>query len=153
MPSGKFKEAFQIRGKTIILLRRLPSYCTTDCAGLVLESIRRSGTRNSSLAVAIYLAGGSSERLPEAHFYPGDYGLVTAIIKARSGCGLKEVLNQHWRRKVERLLGVAKALSTPECLDWCVCGCFLQGSFAYGGSVSLSSALQVLVGHVGKTVL
>lgn len=125
-PSGKFKEAFQIWGKTIIILRCLPSYCTTDCAGLVLECIRRSGTRNSLLAVAIYLAGGSSEQLPEAHFYPGDYGLVTAIIKAHSGCSLKEVLNQHWRRKVERLLGVTKALSTPECLDWCVCGRFYK---------------------------
>lgn len=68
----KVVEAFQIGGKTIIILIIIVVSCLAAkllCdrpAGLVLEWRRRSGTHKSSSAVAVCLAEEGSESVPGA---------------------------------------------------------------------------------------
>lgn len=107
----------------------LPSKLLYDwLSGLVLEWIRRSGTRNSSLAVAIYWADGSSERLPRAHFMSRGLRVGNGHNKKSFLVAAQMKFSIEPEERKYRLLCVTKALST---LDSLVClRLFLQGSFA-----------------------
>lgn len=92
----KSRKALQIRGKTIIA-----TVCSSSLAGLVLEWMWRSGTRNSSYVVAVCLAETWSDSLPRSLVgIHGDHRRVNGrvisntVIKSDSGHSLNEILKE-----------------------------------------------------------